>query len=169
MANGTRWCDFEKLAQHLVTGFHGSPYSIHGETHWRRVERNGLRLAERTGADVLVIRLFAWFHDSKRENDNTDPGHGRRGAEYAASLRGKFFDLEEEAYQKLIYACTWHTDQDRSEDATIGTCWDADRLDLGRVGMIPAAEFMSTDFGRQVADAGSFYGFSNGTGENPGC
>lgn len=164
--DGTRWCDFEKLAEHLVREFPGSRYSIHGETHWRRVEQNGLRLAGRTGADLFVIRLFAWFHDSKRENDDTDPGHGRRGAEYAITLRGEFFELEDEAFGKLVYACIWHTDQDRSDDPTIGTCWDADRLDLGRVGVIPAAGFMSTEFGRQVADAGSFFLFSDEAAQN---
>jgi uncharacterized protein len=116
-------------------------------------------LASRSGADTLVTRLFAWFHDSRRHNDGTDQNHGKRGADYAAALRGRLFELEDEAFEKLIYACTWHTDQDHSEDATIGTCWDSDRLDLGRVGMIPSPKFMSTAFGKEVAVAGSFYSF----------
>ena len=37
---------------------------------------------------------------------------------------------------------------------TIGTCWDADRLDLGRVGVIPSVDFMSTQDGKEAACVG---------------
>ena len=53
----------------------------------------------------------------------------------------------------------WHTDAEHSDDVTIGTCWDADRLDLGRVGIIPDEAFMSTDFGKEIARKGSIYSF----------
>ncbi|MEI8109113.1 MAG: hypothetical protein WCI46_14970 [Verrucomicrobiota bacterium] len=44
--------DFDPL-WHLVTDqFHAPVYSVHGPDHWRRVERNGLLLATRTGADL---------------------------------------------------------------------------------------------------------------------
>ena len=46
-----------------------------------------------------------------------------------------------------------------SEHPTIGTCWDADRLDLGRVGIVPQPKFMSTAFAKEVAYAGSFHRF----------
>ncbi len=154
-----RWCDFDRLRQIISSQFEHGNFSIHGRTHWEMVERNGIWLAQRSNADDLVVRLFAWFHDSKRINDDTDDGHGKRGAEYALSMRGKLFDLEDSALDLLVYACTWHTDQERSDDPTIGTCWDADRLDLGRIGVIPNAYYMSTDFGKTVAEAGSFYTF----------
>lgn len=157
--NSSRWCDFDKLIETVSGQFHGNWHSVHGPDHWRRVEQNGLWLATQTGADPLVTRLFAWFHDAKRENEFTDPDHGRRGGEYAISLRGKLFDLDDAAFESLVYACTWHTDGKFSADPTIGTCWDSDRLDLGRVGMIPSGEFMSTAFGKVVADAGSFFPF----------
>jgi len=157
--NSSRWCDFEKLIEAVSGQFHADRHSVHGPDHWRRVEQNGLWLATQTGADTLVTRLFAWFHDSKRENEHTDPDHGRRGAEYAITLRGKLFDLDDAAFDSLVYACTWHTDGDFSADPTIATCWDSDRFDLGRVGMIPSSKFMSTAFGKEVADAGSFFPF----------
>jgi len=47
--------------------------SDHGPEHWKRVEANGLLLAKEMGADVTVVRLFALFHDSRRENEFTDP------------------------------------------------------------------------------------------------
>jgi len=164
--NSSRWCNFDVLIPTISGQFPCGPTSDHGPYHWKRVEQNGLWLATQTGADLLVVRLFAWFHDSKRENEYTDPDHGRRGADYASSLRGKLFDLEDAAFDALIHACVWHTDADSSEDATIGTCWDADRLDLGRVGMIPSSAYMSTAFGKEVADAGSFYPFLDRVGAN---
>lgn len=157
--NPPRWCDFPKLEVHLVAQFHADSHSIHGPSHWRRVAQNGCWLASRTGADPFVTRLFAWFHDSRRINDGADHNHGLRGAEYAASLRGFLFDMEDASFDQLYFACQWHTDKDFSDDPTIGTCWDADRLDLGRVGVIPSQEFMSTPFAKQVAQAGSFYPF----------
>lgn len=151
--------DFDNLWKIVTDQYHSPGYSVHGPDHWRRVEQNGLLLATRTGADIDVVRLFALFHDSRRENDGADDGHGARGAEYAASLRETAFDLPDARFELLRYACVWHTDGDHHNDPTIGTCWDADRLDLGRVGVIPAPEFMSTDFGREIAEAGSIQPF----------
>lgn len=163
----SRWCEFDELIRTASNQFQLGPQSDHGPFHWRRVEQNGLWLPTRTGADTLVIRLFAWLHDAKRENEYTDPDHGRRGAEYATSLRGKLFDLDDSAFESLVFACAGHTDEQFSPDPTIGTCWDADRLDLGRVGMIPSPDYMSTAFGKEVAEAGSFYPFLDQIGVSP--
>lgn len=157
--SSSQWCKFDDLAEVIVRQFRGHQYSIHGPAHWRRVEENGIRLCQRTLADERVVRLFAWLHDSRRENENIDPDHGRRGAIFAQELRGTYFELEDAAFEKLSYACTWHTAKRFSDDPTIGTCWDADRLDLGRVGIVPSADFMSTDFAREVVRAGSFEPF----------
>ncbi|MCB1209951.1 MAG: hypothetical protein KDK97_11515 [Verrucomicrobiales bacterium] len=133
---------------------HRRPHSVHGPDHWRRVERNACILAARTGANINVVRLFALFHDSRRLNDGHDPDHGRRGADFATSVRGKWFDLPDDDFALLQYACIWHTDGHHHKDPTIGTCWDADRLDLGRVGMIPDPAYMSTPFGAEIAAHG---------------
>src|SRR3954453_2622484 len=62
-------------------------YGHHGVAHWARVLENGVRLAEETGADVVIVRLFAILHDCRRVNEATDPDHGPRAAEYARELR----------------------------------------------------------------------------------
>lgn len=118
--------------------------SIHGPSHWRRVERFGLRVGNAAGADLLVVRLFAVFHDSRRENEAIDPGHGIRGAELALAMRGELFELEDDRLQKLVYACRHHTDAHLSMDPTIGACWDGDRLDLWRIGVDPCENYLST-------------------------
>jgi len=146
-----RRIDFGRLWRRVTAQFRLTEKSPHGPDHWRRVERMGLRLATRTQADVAVVRLFAVFHDCRRVNDARDDGHGARGADFAASLRGRLFDVPDETFERLRVACTLHTDGFHHEDPTIGTCWDADRLDLGRVGVVPDPRFMSTDAGRQMA------------------
>jgi uncharacterized protein len=147
--------DFDALWKLIAAPHSVQTTSIHGPGHWRRVERNGLLLSSRTGANANVVRLFALFHDSQRLNDGYDPEHGARAADFATFLRGKSFDLPEKDFEILHYACTWHTDGIRHDDATISTCWDADRLDLGRVGIIPDPKRMCTDFGREIAASGS--------------
>jgi uncharacterized protein len=151
--------DIDLLWQRVTEQFHSRDHTVHGPDHWRRVERNGLLLATRTGADVEVVRLFALFHDSRRENDGWDRGHGARGAEYATCLRGTEYTVSDDQFALLHYACVWHTDAKHHDNPTIGTCWDADRLDLGRVGVIPSPRFMSTEFGREIAAFGSIQPF----------
>ena len=152
----TNW---QRIWEHVTREFQCDRDSIHGPSHWRRVERNGLLVATRSGAVEEVVRLFAVFHDSRREHDGWDDTHGSRGAAYAASLRGVLFDISDEHFELLHYACTWHTHGQLSDQPTIGTCWDADRLDLGRVGTQPEADYMSTGFGREIAAHGSIQTF----------
>ena len=42
--------------------------------------------------------------------------------------------------EKLVLACQTHTDGTISSEATVGVCFDVDRLDLGRVGIEPDPE-----------------------------
>ncbi len=95
--------DFDNLWQLAITEFgDAKPNTIHGSDHWKRVEENGLMLAAQTGADTTVVRLFAIFHDCKRENDAVDPGHGERAAEFISSLRGKSFEIDDASFDLLI-------------------------------------------------------------------
>jgi len=142
----------ERTWEAVVTAYRPlNPWCIHGPGHWGRVRRNGRVLAVGAGADVLITDLFAVFHDSRRVSDGWDPSHGARGAEYAAELRGVTYDLPDEDFERLHYACTWHTEGKHHDDATIATCWDADRLDLGRVGVVPRPEFLSTALAKEIA------------------
>jgi uncharacterized protein len=124
----------------------------HGLEHWRQVEFNGLLLAPRTGADITVVRLFALFHDCKREDDGYDAVHGERGAEFAKQcFEEKRLDITQEQFDKLYYACKMHTHERNNDDVTISTCYDADRLDLGRVGIPLNPEKMATALGSKIA------------------
>lgn len=134
-----------RILQDQIVSWQG----IHGLSHWGRVYDNGMRLADESGANRRVVELFAFFHDSQRFNDGHDIGHGHRGAEYAKTLRGEFFDLTDDEFELLYVACRDHTDEVTHDDVTIQTCWDSDRLDLGRVGMAVDLDFLSTDVARR--------------------
>lgn len=121
----------------------------HGVAHWARVHENGVRLSIETGADSEVVRLFALLHDSRRVNEHTDPDHGPRAAEFAGALRGRLFDLPDHAFLLLHRACAGHTHERNHPDITIQTCWDADRLDLGRVGITPDPRRLCTEVARR--------------------
>jgi len=117
---------------------------LHGITHWARVLENGKRLSLETGAALEVVALFAVLHDSGRRSEHTDPDHGRRGAEFAASLRGSLIHLHPSAFDLLYHACTYHAAGFTDGDVTVQTCWDSDRLDLGRAGIYPRRSRLCT-------------------------
>lgn len=110
---------------------------------------NGLRLAEENGANQDVIRLFALFHDSQRFSDGYDTDHGERGAALATEFRDRgLIELDDQNFALLHYACCWHEKGLTQGDLTVRVCWDADRLDLGRVGIIPNPDRLCTSEGR---------------------
>ncbi len=62
----------------------------------------------------------------------------------ATSFRGQFFTLSDEDLFTLLTACTLHTVGREHPDITVQTCWDADRLDLMRVGIRPHPKYLNT-------------------------
>lgn len=85
-----------------------------------------------------------------RINDGTDPNHGLRGGEFAKSIRDELEMISNEQFEKLYFACKWHTDKHFNDDITIATCWDADRLDIGRVGVLPDVKFINTEPAKEI-------------------
>ncbi len=142
--------DFEALEKRAQREFKLKG-SMHGPDHWRRVEANGLLLSPLTGADPLVVRFFALFHDCKRLDDMDDPEHGRRAAAFLAAHRTTLFDISDEQFALLREAIAYHADGTIHHNPTIGTCWDADRLDLTRCGTTPVPRYFSTRAGRAEA------------------
>ena len=136
------------LLLHLRQQFKIDWWGHHGIAHWSRVRANGLMLANHTGANSHVVELFAFFHDSRRINEHQDEGHGVGGAQLARHLKGKFFDATDHEMDLLCYACEHHSDGMIQGDPTVQTCWDADRLDLWRVGIIPKVRYLCTSIAR---------------------
>lgn len=133
----------------------------HGLEHWQRVERNGLILSTeeqdgvgylREDINVRVVRLFAYLHDKCRKDNYMDMEHGPRAAEMLHSIRETILrDLSDEEFSLLEQACRYHTTMTRTGNLTVDTCFDADRLDLERVGIRPNPDLMATPNGRYWA------------------
>ena len=133
----------------------------HGLPHWQRVERNGIILSTevqngvayiREDINIKVIRMFAYLHDKCRLNNGSDLEHGIRAANMLSSIKNTILqDLTDEDFSLLEKACRLHTTELRTGNLTIDTCFDADRLDLERVGIIPYHNKMATINGRYWA------------------
>ncbi|MFC1680343.1 hypothetical protein ACFL1S_00900 [Pseudomonadota bacterium] len=147
------------IADHLLERLEASSRMfhsrIHGVNHWRTVARNGLYLAQFSGADRDVVLHFAFFHDCRRKNEGYEPRHGPRSAAFLKTVRQEIA-LNNVQFKLLIRACSGHTQARKSTCPTLGTCWDADRLDLGRVGIRPRSRYLFTDRAKEIADSGDF-------------
>ena len=107
-------------------------------------------LAGMESANLSIVELFCMLHDTQRRNERRDPSHGRRAARYAKSLRGVWFDLSDKEMELLTEALKHHSDDYTEADITVQGCWDADRLDLGRVGIKPAPHRLCTASAKSV-------------------
>ncbi len=141
-----------ELIQVILEEYSLPIFGVHGIAHWARVLENGRRLAASTGANLKVLELFAVFHDSKRINEHIDPGHGLRGVKFARQLQGRYFDISDEEFELLYFACKHHTDGFTDGDLTVQACWDSDRLDIGRVpGFEVNTIYLCTDAAKEEA------------------
>jgi uncharacterized protein len=153
------------LRSHFLLDWNG----IHGANHWARVRFNGLLLARDTGADTEVLELFAFIHDAERQHDGIDRDHGKRAAALAEQLNGDYYSLSQQRLGWLMLACERHSMGDIHSDLsghanrTITTCWDADRLDLGRVGIKPVANKLCNSRSQQSVLIEALYARSIGT------
>ncbi len=144
--------DHAEILKAILDGYTLNVRGIHGVFHWARVLENGLEIAKVTGADAEVTALFAMFHDSRRLNESRDHKHGLRGGDFARSLRDNLVHLDDDRFELLYEACQKHTDGQTSGNPTVLACWDADRLDLGRVGIMPEPHRLCTDAGRNLLE-----------------
>jgi uncharacterized protein len=142
--------DKKRLLTKITNNFQLSTLSPHGMPHWGRVKTNGFRIAKYTeGVDLDVVELFVYLHDSCRINESYDPEHGMRAVTFAESLRGEFFTFTSAEFELFAYACVSHTSGLVEADVTVQCCWNADRLDLGRVGIMPHPNKLCTDYAKR--------------------
>lgn len=139
-----------ELIAHLLGEFALRWDGIHGLSHWVRVYRNGLWLAYKmkleheVEVDQEVIALFAVLHDAGRVSDGVDENHGSATSALVSKLSGAHFNISPPQEQTLTYACLMHHQDIVSFEPTVGVCWDANRLDLSRVGLKIDPRFLST-------------------------
>ena len=124
---------------------------LHGAPHWKRVERNGELLAT-PECDLTVIRCFAYLHDSCRFSNGFDYEHGPRAAKFIETLKDSYLKgLTDQQFVLLKEAIEKHTSHHQTGIPTIDACFDADRLDLIRVGIWPHPQKMASEKGKQFA------------------
>ena len=125
--------------------------SLHGVRHWDRVYENGQKLLT-PEVNPLVVGLFAYLHDSCRQNDGYDLEHGPRAAAFIDTIRKSHLaEVSDQDIELLKEACRLHTTTPKTGNPTIDTCFDADRLDLWRVGITPDPERLATEKGKEIA------------------
>lgn len=139
------------LTAHFTMG-RRSWHGYHGAAHWARVARHGRELCRREpAASPRVVHLFALLHDLRRQNEGSDPEHGPRATAFIREIASEHLRLDPGELDRLCEACTGHSEGETSTDPTIAACWDADRLDLGRVGKRVRAELLSLPAAREPA------------------
>ena len=147
-----KWLFFSKV-EILLPKLQASGMSkMHGRGHSLRVERLGLHLAKETKADEKILKLFASLHDTERKTDGKDKQHGKRAADVLLKKKHKYSFLSAKQFATLVYAIRFHNDGKISRDPTIGTCWDADRLELYRFAMDVNPAYLSTKAAKKITD-----------------
>lgn len=124
--------------------------SYHGMWHWRKVDWNVQQLCKAVPeANLEVCRAFAYLHDCKREHEKEDPVHGEKAAEYVEQIKDRL-GFTEPQLELLKAACRDHEKGTISDNPTIGVCWDADRLDIMRVGTKIDPKYLSTQAAKDM-------------------
>jgi uncharacterized protein len=135
-------------------------YGAHGIEHWESVYRNTQRLANAYSITSDVFIFFALLHDCKREDEDEDFGHGKRAALAIEGYQeAGFIPLSPDDQARLVYACANHTKADKTDplyqDLVVQICLDADKLDIGRVGIIPHESHFLTEVAKTIVQSSS--------------
>ena len=142
--------DRDKLVRQVFSDATSLNLIDHGPKHWMKVAQNGIMLARKEGVDTLFCEIFGLLHDCQRLDDYGDKQHGARAAQYARSI-GTLIPLSPREFKDLLYALTWHDNRTHTKNIQIGCCWDADRLELPRVGVITDPRMLNTDTAKKIA------------------
>ena len=132
------------------------PMGPHGPVHWFKVYRNCQDI------DTMIYEnrdenrdwfywCFAMLHDCKRTSEQADPAHGIEAAKMVPNDKSQF-NISLARAIKLHQMGQTMDETAPLGDMRIGICWDADRLELVRVGIMPDPKYMSTDIGKQIVE-----------------
>jgi len=146
---------YEELLNIIKKDFKLDLYGDHGIYHWQRVFLNTQKLAKYYNVTSEIFELFSILHDSKRENEYQDINHGKRASEFVKELiERKYIKLDTIDEQRLIYACVNHTKPDMTNllynDIIVQICFDADKMDIERVGIIPDKKYFLTQYAKEL-------------------
>lgn len=143
--------DFDNIILKIQKDTTACRESIHGDCHWDNVARFGKMIAEQENLNERVVVLFGYFHDCQRLNDGRDPEHGPRAANYIECFPKNLLGLTDAETEQLKTACRYHTCGHKTNDPVVHACWDADRLDLTRIGVTPDPKRLFTRTAKRLA------------------
>ncbi len=130
----------------------------HGIGHWARVWRNARELCEAEGLDPRVPCLFSFLHDSQRFDEGSDSHHGTRARVWIEKLfLQNQLPISIAEFHLLSLAVEGHSHGQTEAHPIVQVCWDADRLDLGRVGIQPHARYLCTAHAKKPETIRSAY------------
>ena len=133
---------------------------MHGPEHWERVRVFAHLLSPKDGIDFMVTDAFAYLHDVERHDNLEDPQHGPRAAALVRRIRRTYLRyLNDSQVALLCKACEQHTAAQSTGEYIIDLCFDADRMDLPRVGIIPDPERMATHLGADMVKGDDYLEF----------
>jgi len=122
---------------------------IHGFPHLERVAILSGRLADALGEDVESAVVMGFLHDSARRDDRGGPGHAHDSAVLARRLLGRFYpDMDAD---RICDAIERHADGETTADPLTACLWDADRLELKRLGRTIDTDLLSTEAAKRLA------------------
>lgn len=131
--------------------FYTMRIGIHGESHIRNVVKLAKRISRRECPqytnDVIV---GAALHDVGRRDDFGGNEHAVRGSRIAKGVIKSYWpNLHAD---KIVEAIKYHTGGLTTSDPLIGSIWDADRLDLVRLGKRIDISLLSTKTAKKILE-----------------
>ena len=143
-------CDSMPISHFLRTHFRLYWHGFHGAGHWARVAWNGKCLARAVPeVNARIVQAFALCHDIGRCDEGEDKGHGLRSAQLLRQTQAQLWlGLQEGEFEELLGAIAQHSERHAQGSVTQQVCWDADRLDLWRVGTMPDPDRLYTEAAR---------------------
>jgi uncharacterized protein len=148
---------FSRIQKKAAAYFENSRGS-HDWSHTERVYRLCVRIGEKEGADLEILRIAALLHDIGREEQDSSHGkicHAAVGAKLARSILADV-RLEPDKLERVIHCIRTHRFRGRHHPETIEAkvLFDADKLDsLGAVG-IGRAFLFAGEVGATVHNGG---------------
>ena len=122
---------------------------LHGLNHVKRVVENAKTIAKNECPNHYDdIVMGAYLHDIGRVNDNGGNEHALQGFEISKQLLAKYWPHLD--HRKILTAIKEHADSLITDDPLIGSIWDADRLDLTRLGIKINPELLSTKTAKKL-------------------
>ena len=122
---------------------------LHGMSHLRRVASTAGRIASLISEDVEAAVVTGFLHDCARTDDGGGTSHAHDSACVAKNILPTCYPHLD--VDRLCAGIAGHADGVVTDDLLIGSVWDADRLDLVRLGIEVDLGLLSTSVARRVA------------------